>query len=44
MCKKEVVTLEHGADAAKTQKVTGCGVKGAQLRMEGEPTLVLNAH
>lgn len=28
---------EHGADAAKTQKVTGPGVKVAQLRVEGEP-------
>jgi len=28
-------TLEHGADAAKTQTVTGSGVKVAQLRMEG---------
>ena len=37
-------TLEHGADAAKTQKVTGSGVKVAQLRVEDEPTLVLNAH
>lgn len=37
-------TLEHGDDAAKTQTVTGSGVKVAQLRVEAEPTLVRNAH